>query len=150
MDGDGGPRAAGALVLDAGLGGVRHSPGHGVPPLSPLVARRRGSRTEDVTGFGEGVYVSDLFALAWTADVAAWWLGPAWYCAALAVVGRVLHGFMLFMVFNATIVYETGPIRWGGVALFAWLAWRLLFTFRACRIVRESSSSPARFGERET
>jgi hypothetical protein len=28
---------------------------------------------------------------------------------------------MLFMVFNATVVFETGPTRWGGVALFAWL-----------------------------
>jgi hypothetical protein len=79
-------------------------------------------RTRDVTGFGEGVYVSDLFALVWTADVAAWWLRPAWYARRSPWVGRALHGFMLFIVFNATIVYETGLIRWLGVALFAWLA----------------------------
>jgi hypothetical protein len=79
-------------------------------------------RTQEVSGFGPGVYVSDLFALAWTADVAAWWLRPAWYARRSPWVGRTLHAFMLFIVFNATIVFETGPIRWAGAALFAWLA----------------------------
>jgi hypothetical protein len=79
-------------------------------------------RTQEMTGHGEGVYVSDLFALAWTADVAAWWLRPAWYARCSPWVGRALHAFMLFMVFNATVVFEAGPTRWGGVALFAWLA----------------------------
>jgi hypothetical protein len=78
-------------------------------------------RTQEATGFGEGVYVSDLFALAWTADVAAWWLRPAWYARRSPWIGRALHAFMVFMVFNATVVFETGPTRWGGVALFAWL-----------------------------
>lgn len=89
-------------------------------------------RTQEMTGFGEGVYVSDLFALAWTADVAAWWLRPTWYARRSPWVGRVLHGFMLFIVFNATIVYETGLIRWGGVALFAWLA--LVWTLSRLRL----------------
>jgi hypothetical protein len=81
--------------------------------------------TREVSGFGGGVYVSYLFTLAWTADVAAWWLRPAWYARRSPWVGRVLHGFMLFIVFCATVVYEAGPIRWGGVALFVWLigAW---------------------------
>jgi hypothetical protein len=79
-------------------------------------------RTQEVSGFGEGVYVSDLFALAWSADVAVWWLWPVWYARRSPWIGRALHGFMLFMGFNATIVYETGFIRWAGVALFAWLA----------------------------
>jgi len=78
--------------------------------------------TREVSGVGEGIYVSHLFALAWTADVAAWWLRPAWYALRPPWVGRALHGFMLFVVFNATVVYETGLIRWAGVALFAWLA----------------------------
>jgi len=78
--------------------------------------------TREVSGFGEGIYASHLFALAWTADVAAWWLRPAWYARRSAWIDRALHGFMVFMVFNATVVYETGFIRWAGVVLFAWLA----------------------------
>lgn len=44
---------------------------------------------------------------------------------------RLLHGFMLFMIFNGTIVYETGFIRWAGSGLLLllgglWIAaqWR--------------------------
>ena len=83
-------------------------------------------RTQAATGFGAGVYLSDLFALAWTADVAAWWLRPACYARRSPWIDRALHGFMLFMVFNATVVYETAaggqrrkgvaPVRIGGRA----------------------------------
>jgi hypothetical protein len=92
--------------------------------------------TRDVSGFGEGVYVSYLFALAWTADVAAWWVCPVWYARRSPWIGRALYGFMLFVVFNATVVFETGFIRWAGVALFAWLAAAALSTFRARRAAR--------------
>src|SRR5262249_22213252 len=68
--------------------------------------------TREVSGFGEGVYISYLFTLLWTADMASWWLRPAWYAQRSPWVDRALHGFMLFMIFNATIVYETGFIRW--------------------------------------
>ena len=78
--------------------------------------------TREVSGFGEGIYFSHLFALAWTADMMAWWLRPAWYARRSPWVDRALHGYMLFIIFNATIVYETGLIRWLGMALFAWLA----------------------------
>jgi hypothetical protein len=78
--------------------------------------------TREVSGVGAGIYASHLFALAWTADVAAWWLRPAWYARRSPWIGRALHGYMLFVVFNATVVYESGLIRWLGVALFGWLA----------------------------
>jgi hypothetical protein len=73
---------------------------------------------EQVSGFGPGIYFSHLFTLVWTADVAAWWLRPAWYAERSPWFDRLLHGFMLFMIFNGTIVYETGFIRWAGSALF--------------------------------
>jgi hypothetical protein len=83
--------------------------------------------TREVSGVGEGIYVSHLFTLAWTADVAAWWLRPGAYAARPAWVGRLLHGFMAFVIFNATVVYETGPIRWAGLLLFAWLGGLVLY-----------------------
>jgi hypothetical protein len=55
-------------------------------------------RTRQMSGYGEGVYVSYLFTLAWCADA------------------------MLFIVFNGTVVYETGPIRWAGLTGFLLLA----------------------------
>jgi hypothetical protein len=85
--------------------------------------------TRATSGVGEGLYVSYLFTWLWIGD-AAWWLrAPQSYAVRPAWIDRVLHGFMLFIVFNGMIVFESGPIRWAGVALFvalplAWLAAR--------------------------
>jgi hypothetical protein len=75
--------------------------------------------TYERSGFGEGIYVSHLFTLAWTLDVVFWWLRPARYAARPAWVGRLLHGFMAFIIFNGTVVYETGFIRYAGALLFS-------------------------------
>lgn len=80
------------------------------------------ARTYRRTGFGEGIYVSHLFTLLWTADVAWWWLRPGGYARRPAWVQRGLHAFLFFMVFNATVVFEHGWIRWAGAALCAGLA----------------------------
>jgi hypothetical protein len=70
--------------------------------------------TEVVAHFGAGIYVSHFFTLVWTLDVLLWWLRPAAYAARSPWVGRLLHGFMVFVIFNATVVYEEGAIRWAG------------------------------------
>jgi hypothetical protein len=70
--------------------------------------------------FGEGIYFSYLFAVAWVADVAGMWLaargdgrqqGP-WIAAwpRLAV-----HAYLLFIALNGAIVFEAGPTRWAGL-----------------------------------
>jgi hypothetical protein len=75
--------------------------------------------TRAVSDVGEGIYVSHLFTLVWTLDVAWWWMRPAGRAARPRWVGVGLHAFMLFVVFNATVVYESGLIRWAGLAGFA-------------------------------
>jgi hypothetical protein len=70
---------------------------------------------ESRSGFGAGIAFSHLFTLYWTADVLWWCLAPAVYARRPAWIGVVLHGFMLFMAFNATVVYETGVIRIAGL-----------------------------------
>lgn len=70
------------------------------------------------SGVGEGIYISHLFTLLWTMDVAWWQLAPQRYAARSAWVGWLLHGFMSFVVFNGTVVYETGPVQWGGAIYF--------------------------------
>jgi hypothetical protein len=69
------------------------------------------------SGVGEGVFASYLFTIMWSADVAWWWLRPRGYAARPIWVTWSLHGFMLMMVFAATVVYEEGPIRWLGLLL---------------------------------
>jgi hypothetical protein len=78
--------------------------------------------TREVSGVGEGIYVSHLFTLLWGADVAYWLVLPAGYASRNAWIGWALHAFMIFIIFNGTVVYETGFIRWAGVALLTVLA----------------------------
>jgi hypothetical protein len=84
-------------------------------------------RTRQLSGIGEGLYANYLFGLVWTADISSWWLWPARYAVRSPWIDRLLHGFMLFMVFNSMVVFATGPIRWAGLLLFAVLgiAWFL-------------------------
>lgn len=88
------------------------------------------AHTQAVSGFGYGIYISHGFTLLWLCDAALWWLRPAAYAARSWWIGRGLHGFMLFIIFNGTIVYEQGPIRiaaaigFAVLALLAARAWR--------------------------
>src|SRR5262245_10355070 len=86
----------------------------------------------DVSGVGEGIYASHLFTLLWTLDVAWWWLSPGSYATRPGWVDRGLHGFLFFMIFNATVVYEEGFIRWAGLFLTEGLV-RLWALRIACR-----------------
>lgn len=76
-------------------------------------------RTRQVSGTGEGIYVSHLFTLVWVGDVAWWWLSAESYSRRAIWIGRALHCFMLFIVFNGTVVYENGIIRWAGLFVFS-------------------------------
>lgn len=78
--------------------------------------------TREVSGVGEGIFVSHLFTLLWSGDVLFWWLRPARYAARPRWIDVLLHGFMVFVIFNGTVVYETGLIRWLGLLMFAELA----------------------------
>jgi hypothetical protein len=83
--------------------------------------------TRQASGFGPGIYFSHLFTLLWTADVAWWRLRPVSYAARSPWIDRLLHGYMAFVTFNATVVFESGFIRWAGVFLFVELAAVLLY-----------------------
>lgn len=80
------------------------------------------ARTREVSGVGEGIYVSYFFTWLWMSDCAWWWASPDSYGRRSVWIDRVLHGFMLFIVFNGMLVYETGVIRWAGIVMFAALA----------------------------
>jgi hypothetical protein len=79
--------------------------------------------TERTAGVGEGIYVNYLFGLVWGVD-AVWLAGfPGSYARRPRWVGWAIHGFLAFVVFNATVVYGSGLTRWIGVAAFATLGW---------------------------
>jgi hypothetical protein len=70
------------------------------------------AKTRRVAGVGEGIYVSYAFTLLWVADVCYWWIAPRAFAARSVWIDRALQAFMLFIVFNGTVIYESGPIRW--------------------------------------
>lgn len=79
-------------------------------------------RTRQVSGVGEGIYVSYFFTWCWIADALWWWWLPARYAIRSVWIDRVLHTFMLLIVFNGMVVFETGGIRWAGCIMFVVLA----------------------------
>jgi hypothetical protein len=89
------------------------------------VYRETARQTAEVTGieWSGGVFINYALVLGWILDAAYWrlrgldayrkrslWLVAAW------------QGFLYFIVFNATVVYKTGPLRWIGLGLCLWLA----------------------------
>ncbi len=77
------------------------------------------------SNFGEGIYVSYFFTLLWTADATWWWLAPQSYRQRAKRIARAIHGFMLFIVVNATMVFETGVVRVMGAGML--LSFALVF-----------------------
>lgn len=91
---------------------------------------------EEASGFGPGIFVSHAFGLLWLID-SLWWLF-AWehYERRSVALDRGLHGFFAFIVFNGTVVYEAGWIRWAGMAVFAVLACLWMFRLRKLAAIR--------------
>jgi hypothetical protein len=83
--------------------------------------------TRQTAGVGWGMYVNYLFAAVWLADTL--WLTAATrsYARRPQWVGWAVHGFLAFVVFNATVVYGQPATRWAGIGWFAILGsswWR--------------------------
>jgi hypothetical protein len=76
-------------------------------------------RTLDVVGFefGGGIYVNYAFTALWALEATwqiAWpvhWTSRAWWITA------AVRGIFLFIIFNATVVFGVGPVRWFGAAV---------------------------------
>jgi hypothetical protein len=93
------------------------------------VWRETARQTAEVVGlyWGGGVFFNYALMLGWVADTLWWWRGLDVYRQRSRVVTGVWHGFLLFMFFNATVVFKTGWLRWLGLFLCAGLVllwWR--------------------------
>ena len=98
---------------------------------SQVAAYRETARqTAEVTGldWGGGLFINYALMIGWVVDAAWWWWGldayrnrPRWLVAAW-------QGFLIFIIFNATVVFKTGPLRWIGLGLCLWLVflWALV------------------------
>jgi hypothetical protein len=73
---------------------------------------------EQVSGFGPGIFASYLFTLIWLADMLWWQFAPIAYETRPIWLAVGVHGFMAFVIFNGTVVYEMGFIRWASILMF--------------------------------
>ena len=78
--------------------------------------------------WGGGLFINYTVATLWVADVGWWWFaGLRSYRRRPWWLVLVWHGFLIFIIFNATVVFKTGPTRW--VGLLVCLSLALSWTF---------------------
>ena len=90
--------------------------------------------TQEILGraYGGGVFFSYAFTLLWPVD-ALWILRfPRSHSGRPQAVKFIVHGYLLFIVFNGTIVFEAGVVRLVSALAFLLLASLTFFsrTFR--------------------
>ena len=85
-------------------------------------------QTAEVAGlvWGGGLYFNYALVAAWAADVVYWWRrGLDAYRRRPWPLAVAWHAFLIFMFFNATVVFGRGAARWAGLCACAALgaAW---------------------------
>jgi hypothetical protein len=95
--------------------------------------RETARQTAELTGieWGGGLYINYALLIGWVIDVAWWrWGGLNAYRNRSLWITAAWHGFLIFIVFNATVVFKTGALRWIGLGLCLWLAFLWLLVNR--------------------
>jgi hypothetical protein len=89
--------------------------------------RETARQTAELFGlnWGGGLYINYALMAGWVIDVLWWWLGGDVYRRRPGAMVAVWQGFLIFMFFNATVVFESGPLRF--IGLFLCLALCLLW-----------------------
>jgi hypothetical protein len=73
-------------------------------------------------GYGDGVYLNYLVLIVWLGDAIWWWAAERSYVIRSRWITCILHGFLLFMWFNAAVIFAVGQTIWLGIIGFAILA----------------------------
>ena len=94
-------------------------------------------RTEVAFGvrFGAGIWFNHAFFALWLLTAVVWrrfrprpWRNADW-------IARLIHLYLLFVVFNGVVVFAVTPLRWPATAIFAVIAW-LYFSARSGSVSR--------------
>lgn len=87
--------------------------------------------------WGGGLFINYAVALLWTGDVTWWWFaGLSSYRQRPWVLTLSWHSFLIFIIFNATVVFADGLARWIGllVCLTMCLSWIVIHRQRSASI----------------
>jgi hypothetical protein len=81
--------------------------------------------------WGGGLFINYAVATLWFVDVAWWWFaGVNAYRRRPWIVTLIWHSFLIFIIFNATVVFKTGPTRWIGLLMCLTLCWSWILISR--------------------
>ena len=95
--------------------------------------------------WGGGLFINYAVLILWIADVGWWWFaGLSAYRRRPWLITLLWHGFLLFIIFNATVVFKDGPTRWIGllVCLTLGLSWVFALSLRSRRKHKAWGASP--------
>jgi hypothetical protein len=84
----------------------------------------------EVGGFGGGIIVNYLFVVIWSGEILWWWISPVSRSHRPRWAGWVVHGFLLFVVLNATVIFGSPERRLIYGTLFFLLSFLLLSSLR--------------------
>jgi len=92
--------------------------------------RETARQTANVVGieWGGGLYFNYALIAGWLLDVVWWWRSLDLYRRRSAVLTAIWQGFVLFMIFNATVVFKAGSLRIIGVIMTLVLCSLWLYT----------------------
>jgi hypothetical protein len=81
--------------------------------------------------WGGGLFINYAVAILWTSDVAWWWFaGVSSYRRRPWLLTLIWHSFLIFIIFNATVVFKDGLTRWIGLVLCLLLCLSWVFVTR--------------------
>ena len=89
------------------------------------------AETAQVIGrpMGQGIWFSYLMIVGWSVDCLLTWRPDDKYRRWMQWFSFWVHLYVLFILFNGTVVFETGVVRWVGVVGTLWMA-RLAWRYR--------------------
>lgn len=99
---------------------------HGWSHAAAYADTARQTREAFGLNWGGGVFINYALLIGWMLDIAWWWRGglDSYRKRPLPVV-VAWHGFLIFIIFNATVVFGDGIVRWVGlgICLVLIIAW---------------------------
>ena len=101
-------------------------------------------QTDEVfrVNWGGGLFINYALLALWTIDVGWWWLsGLDTYRQRSRASLLAWHSFLIFIIFNATVIFKTGAVRWIGlvITLCLVIAWVQALTRRADLMAERTS-----------
>lgn len=80
--------------------------------------------------FGNGIWFSYLLLVLWAVDAGLCWVPRLDEVAVRQGVTAFVHVYVFFILFNGTVIFESGPVRWAGIIGTIWAA-RMAWRFRS-------------------